>query len=314
MEYSYGSRPSSSRSGSGPRSSRRRRSSERYFNHVADRFDLRRDIQLGTRVTAATYDDAGGAVAGRHRSRRPLRAQFLVMATGCLSAPLEPQIPGRESFAGISLTRRVAAGSTRPHGQARRPRRHRLVGRAGDPESPRMPQLYVFQRTPSYAWPAGNKPLDADLQAKVKEQYRELRAEQRRNYGGVVRHERRGARCPCRATSPSSRPRRGTSGGGRRARLGGVPGAGATCCATSTPTSRRRALPRDDPARHRRPRDRRRPLAATTDRVQAADPAHRLLRDLQPRPRAPGRPAARWHRGDHARRHPRPRRASSSST
>ena len=44
----------------------------------------------------------------------------------------------------------------------------------------------MFQRTPSYAWPAGNKPLDADLQVKVKEQYRDLRAEQRRNYGGVV--------------------------------------------------------------------------------------------------------------------------------
>ena len=47
-------------------------------------------------------------------------------------------------------------------------------------------ELYVFQRTPSYAWPAGNKPLDPDLQVKVKAQYRELRAEQRRNYGGVV--------------------------------------------------------------------------------------------------------------------------------
>jgi cation diffusion facilitator CzcD-associated flavoprotein CzcO len=44
----------------------------------------------------------------------------------------------------------------------------------------------VFQRTPSYAWPAGNRPLDADLQLKVKEQYRDLRSEQRRNYGGVV--------------------------------------------------------------------------------------------------------------------------------
>jgi cyclohexanone monooxygenase len=47
-------------------------------------------------------------------------------------------------------------------------------------------ELYVFQRTPHYAWPAGNKPLDRALQQKVKEQYRDLRVEQRRNYGGVV--------------------------------------------------------------------------------------------------------------------------------
>ena len=44
----------------------------------------------------------------------------------------------------------------------------------------------MFQRTPSYAWPAGNRPLDPELQRKVKTQYRELRVEQRNNYGGVV--------------------------------------------------------------------------------------------------------------------------------
>ena len=75
----------------------------RYINHVADRFDLRRDIQFETRVTAATYDDANQRwlVETDHDDR--FSAQFLVMGTGCLSAPLAPEIPGRETFAGVSL-------------------------------------------------------------------------------------------------------------------------------------------------------------------------------------------------------------------
>ena len=72
----------------------------RYVEHVADRFDLVRDIQLETRVTAAHFDESA------HRWRvvtdrgEQLSARFCIMATGCLSVPQAPAFPGSERFAG----------------------------------------------------------------------------------------------------------------------------------------------------------------------------------------------------------------------
>jgi len=188
MEYSYGFSPELEQEWEWTEVFPAQDELERYFNHVADRFDLRRDIELGTRVTAATYDDERRrwVVDTDHDDR--YSAQFLVMATGCLSAPLVPQIPGRESFEGISLyTNAWPADPPDLTGK-----RVGLIGTGSSgvqatPELARdAAELFVFQRTPSYAWPAGNKPLDPDLQQKVKSQYRELRAGQRANYGGVV--------------------------------------------------------------------------------------------------------------------------------
>jgi cyclohexanone monooxygenase len=188
MEYSYGFSPELEQEWEWTEVFPAQEELERYFNHVADRFDLRRDIQLSTRVTAATYDDdAARWLVETDRGDR-FSAQFLVMGTGCLSAPLEPQIPGRDTFAGISLF--TNAWPEDPPDLAGL--RVGLIGTGSSgvqatPELARdAAELYVFQRTPSYAWPAGNKPLDPELQEKVKAQYRELRAEQRRNYGGVV--------------------------------------------------------------------------------------------------------------------------------
>jgi cation diffusion facilitator CzcD-associated flavoprotein CzcO len=188
MEYSYGFSPELEQEWEWTEVFPAQEELERYFNHVADRFDLRRDIQLGTRVTAATYDDESSRWTVETDQGDRYSAQFLVMGTGCLSAPLEPQIPGRESFAGISLS--TNAWPKDPPDLTGL--RIGLIGTGSSgvqatPELARdAAELYVFQRTPSYAWPAGNKPLDADLQAKVKEQYRDLRVEQRRNFGGVV--------------------------------------------------------------------------------------------------------------------------------
>ena len=85
---------------------------ERYFNHVADRFDLRRDIRLNTRVTAATFDEdtATWAVDTEHGER--FTGQFLVMATGPLSMPNVPDVPGRDDFQG-----RVLQTSRWPEGE-----------------------------------------------------------------------------------------------------------------------------------------------------------------------------------------------------
>src|SRR5262249_12075270 len=66
----------------------------RYIDHVADRFDLRRDIQLSTRVTEAKFDAASARWAVRTDRGDALSARFCIMATGCLSTPqLPPPFP-----------------------------------------------------------------------------------------------------------------------------------------------------------------------------------------------------------------------------
>src|SRR6478672_5777034 len=72
----------------------------RYIKHVADRFDLRRDIALNTTVTGASYDEASSTWTVETADGKHLTAQFLIAATGCLSAPLKPRFEGVDSFAG----------------------------------------------------------------------------------------------------------------------------------------------------------------------------------------------------------------------
>ena len=108
---------------------------ERYLNHVVDRFDLRRHIRFGARVTAAAYDEASAHVDRRRSpTAREVRARFLVAATGVLSVPFFPDVPGRDDFRGESAPHRPVAGDAgRLRGQARRGHRHRLERRADHP-------------------------------------------------------------------------------------------------------------------------------------------------------------------------------------
>jgi cyclohexanone monooxygenase len=72
----------------------------RYLNHVADRFDLRRDIRFDTRVEAATFDEEAGRWRVATDKGERVLARFCVMATGCLSTPKVPDFPGARSFEG----------------------------------------------------------------------------------------------------------------------------------------------------------------------------------------------------------------------
>ena len=72
----------------------------RYINHVADRFDLRRDIQLDTRVVSAVFDPAAGRWLVKTDSGDVVSAQFCVMASGNLSTPRVPDFKGLETFKG----------------------------------------------------------------------------------------------------------------------------------------------------------------------------------------------------------------------
>src|SRR2546422_1398057 len=72
----------------------------KYINHVADRFDLRRDITFSTRVTSGVFDEATSRWDLMTNTGEQVRARFCIMATGCLSTAQVPNFKGRESFEG----------------------------------------------------------------------------------------------------------------------------------------------------------------------------------------------------------------------
>ena len=161
---------------------------ERYLNHVADRFDLRRDIHLGTRVTAATFDEVTRGWTVETEAGDRFTGRFVIMATGCLSVPQTLTIPGIDDFRG-----EVIYTSMWPReGVDLAGKRVGLVGTGSSgvqatPELADMAEhLTVFQRTPTYTWPSYNGPLDPEVQRATKERYAELRAGQRANPGGVT--------------------------------------------------------------------------------------------------------------------------------
>ena len=150
----------------------------RYLEHVADRFDLRRDIRFSTRVTAAWFDEAAHRWTVMTDDGATTTARFVVMATGCLSSANLPAIPGIDSFAG-----EVFHTGRWPHeGVDFTGKRVAVVG-TGSSGIQAIPviaeqaaELVVFQRTANYSVPARNRPLDPDEQRAVKEDYEGLRS------------------------------------------------------------------------------------------------------------------------------------------
>ena len=109
---------------------------ERYLNHLADRYDLRRDIRLSTGVSAMTFDEDTDTWAFDTDTGERFRARFAVMATGGLSAPNRPSWPGIDTFEGrIVQTSLWPAEPVELEGQAHRHRGDGFVGCAGDPRA-----------------------------------------------------------------------------------------------------------------------------------------------------------------------------------
>jgi cyclohexanone monooxygenase len=110
------------------------------------------------------------------------------MATGPLSAPNEPKVPGRDTFEGqVLFTSRWPSGDLGLEGK-----RIGLIGTgsSGVQTTPELAalagHLYVFQRTPTFTWPSRNGPLDPEVQANWKRDYAEMRKLQRETFGGVT--------------------------------------------------------------------------------------------------------------------------------
>ncbi|MGY1625043.1 flavin-containing monooxygenase [Geodermatophilus sp. SYSU D00965] len=150
----------------------------RYIEHVADRYDLRRDITFGTRVVSAVRDDAANRWVLTTDTGERVTCTWFVTAAGCLSAPKPPEIPGVDTFAGP-----IWSTSNWPHeGVDVGGLRLGVVG-TGSSGIQSIPVLAeqaasvtVFQRTANYSLPARNAPLDPDHQQQWKARYREHRA------------------------------------------------------------------------------------------------------------------------------------------
>jgi cyclohexanone monooxygenase len=160
----------------------------RYANHVADRFDLRRDIAFDTRVTAARFDEAAGRWIVETGDGARTTAKFCIMATGCLSSPNTPQFKGLESFAGA----RYHTGSW-PHERIDFTGQRVAIIGTGSSAVQSIPiiareaaHLTVFQRTANYAVPAHNAPIAPEVQQAVKADYAGLRARARQTMTGIA--------------------------------------------------------------------------------------------------------------------------------
>ena len=149
----------------------------RYINHVAERFDLLRDIQLNTRVVSAVFDAHANRWTVTTDKGEAVSANYCVMASGNLSTPRVPNFKGIESFQGkwyhsglwphegVDFTgQRVAVVGTGSSGVQMIP-----------PIASQAKHLHVFQRTANFSLPARNAPLEPETERRHKAEYVERR-------------------------------------------------------------------------------------------------------------------------------------------
>ena len=158
----------------------------KYANHVADRFDLRRDIVFNARVAAASYDTIEKKWTVTTEMGEVYRATYVVMATGCLSVPMIPNIPGLNDFTGDTYHTANWPADGVDFSDTR-------VGIIGTGSSaiqsiPLIAQqakhLTVFQRTANFSIPAWDQPITPEQEAETKRRYPELRDKARNNFTG----------------------------------------------------------------------------------------------------------------------------------
>ena len=148
----------------------------RYLNHVADKFDLRRDIQFRSTVTSAIWAEDTRSWTITLQDGSQFRARFLITAIGPLSAPTMPRIEGVDRFKGQSFHtarwphepvdftgKRVAVIGTGATGVQTI---QTIAGSVG--------HLTVFQRTPNWCAPLHNGKIDAETQSRIKAGYPEM--------------------------------------------------------------------------------------------------------------------------------------------
>lgn len=149
---------------------------ERYLNLVADKYDLRRDIQFRARVMAATWDETSRSWTVELEDGSRYRSRFLITAIGVLSAPTMPNFPGIADFRGQSFHtgmwpkeavdfagKRVAVIGTGASGVQTIQEVAKTAG-----------QLVVFQRTPNWCAPLHNGKIGAEEMEAIRARYDEI--------------------------------------------------------------------------------------------------------------------------------------------
>ncbi|MDX3969963.1 MAG: NAD(P)/FAD-dependent oxidoreductase [Bradyrhizobium sp.] len=149
----------------------------KYANHVADRFDLRRDIQFNTRVERAAFDECATCWSVTTSDGKTVEAKFVVLATGCLSNARKPDIKGLENFKGP-----VYHTGNWPHEEVDfTGLRVGLIGTgsSGIQSAPIIAEqarhLTVFQRTANFSVPARNAALTYEERSAFRKNYPEIR-------------------------------------------------------------------------------------------------------------------------------------------
>ena len=159
-----------------------------YVNHVADRFDLRRDMVFNSRVSAACFDEDAKHWTVTTEQGESYTADFCVMATGCLSMPNKPEFPGADRFKGevyhtgmwpkeaVDFTgKRVAVIGSGSSGVQAIPV---IAEQAGE--------VIAIQRSPVYTFPANNRNLEDGYMELAKADYATIREQQRNSQTGII--------------------------------------------------------------------------------------------------------------------------------
>ncbi|MEV0685237.1 NAD(P)/FAD-dependent oxidoreductase [Nocardia sp. NPDC050378] len=162
---------------------------ERYANHVADRFGLRGDIIFGTRVTTASFEEDRQGWTLHTDTGLTIEARWAVFATGGYSAPVDPTIPGWDTFAGETYFtakwpdrpieysgKRVGVIGTGASGM-------QTITTLADED---LDRLLVFQRTANYVIPGRNRVLSDEENSAIKENYAAFRQRARESGSGTV--------------------------------------------------------------------------------------------------------------------------------
>ncbi|MBV8951418.1 MAG: NAD(P)/FAD-dependent oxidoreductase [Actinobacteria bacterium] len=150
---------------------------ERYLNHVVDRFDLRRHIRFGAKVASAVYDEASGTWSVTTADGGACRTRFFIAATGILSVPYFPDVPGRAEFGGEQyhtglwpatpvdfVDKRVAVIGTGSSGV-------QLIPVVAHDAA----RLSVYQRTANWCTPLNNAPITPAEQARLRAEFESMR-------------------------------------------------------------------------------------------------------------------------------------------
>ena len=156
-----------------------------YIEHVAERFDLTRDIQFDTRVEAATWDENTGEWTVETDRGQALHARYFIMGVGCLSAPIKPTFEGEADFTGETYQTSIWP---KEHVDFKG-KRVGIIGvgssaiQAGPLIAEEAEHVYIYQRTPNYVVPSQNRTLTPEEVKDIKSDYKGFRA---KAYAGLT--------------------------------------------------------------------------------------------------------------------------------